>query len=54
MSLEKIFLIFIDKIEHVAIDDKSTNYKKYSDLSNAKITNGLFNTYDSLIKKNIK
>ena len=54
MNLEKNFLIFIDKIEHVAIDDKSTKYEKYLNLSNAKITNGLFNTYDSLIKKRYK
>ena len=54
MRLEKNFLVFIDKVEHVVIDEKSTEYGKYLNLSKAKITNGLFNTYDSFIKKRYK
>ena len=48
------YLIFINKIENVSIDTNSKEYEKYAKLSEIKITNGLYNTYDNYIKKKYK
>ena len=44
------FLIYIDKIENVSIDENSEKYKKYFDLSKDKITDDLYNTYNSYLE----
>ena len=54
IGLTENYLIYIDMIENVSIDEKSDKYKKYLDLSKAKITNRLFNTYDNFIKEKYK
>ena len=51
IGLNEIFLIYIDKITSVSIDENSDEYEKYFKLSKISMTNGLFNTYDSYIKK---
>ena len=51
ISLTENFLVYIDKIEHATIDEKSDEYKKYLSMSKMKISNELFNTYDDHIKK---
>ena len=51
LGMAENYLIYIDKIENVTIDEKSEEYTKYLDLSRKKITNNLFNTYDKYIKK---
>ena len=51
LDMTENYLIYIDKIENVTISEKSDEYKKYSNLSKIKITNGLLNTYDNYIKK---
>ena len=48
------FLIYIDKIENVTIDENSQEYEKYLNLSKLNIANELYNTYDSYIKKRYK
>ena len=45
------FLVYVDKITDVAINENSKEYKKYFNLSKINITNELFNTYDNYIKK---
>ena len=54
INLGENFLVYIDEIENVTIDKKSDEYKKYLGLSAIKITNDLYNTYDSYIKKKYK
>ena len=54
IDLKKNFLIFIEKIENVTIDKKSDEFREYLNQSRFKVTSGLFNTYDNLIKKNYK
>jgi len=44
------FLIYIDKIENVSIDENSENYEKYFNLSKNKITTDLYNTYNSYLE----
>ena len=53
-DLTESFLIYIDKIEHATIDEKSEDYKKYVNLSKSEITYQLLNTYDNYIKKRYK
>ena len=48
------FLIYIDKIENVTIDENSQEYEKYLNLSKLNIANELYNTYDYYIKKRYK
>ncbi len=54
LELKENFLIYIDKIENVIIDDKSAKYKKYLELSEVEITNELFTTYDNYLKQKYK
>ena len=50
ISLRENFLIYIEKIESVSIDQNPDNYKKYFDSSQARVINNLYNTYDSYLK----
>ena len=54
LSLFENFLVYIDKIENVSIEESSDEYQKYLNLSKSKITNELYNTYDNYIKKRYK
>ena len=54
IDMAESFLIYIDKIKNVTIDEKSDSYKKYLRLSGLKLSNELFNTYDSYIRKKYK
>ena len=45
------YLIFIDKIENVSIDENSQNYEKYFNLSKEKMVNDLYNTYNSYLER---
>ena len=54
IAMTESFLIYIDKIKNVTIDEKSDSYKKYLRLSGLKLSNELFNTYDSYIRKKYK
>ena len=49
--MSEIFLIYIDKIENVLLGNNSENYEKYFNLSKAKLSNNLYNTYDLYLKK---
>ena len=51
IGLNEIFLIYIDKIISASLDENSDEYKKYFKLSKISMTNKIFNTYDSYIKK---
>ena len=51
LDMTENYLIYIDKIENVTIDEKSEEYTKYLNLSRKKIANNLFITYDKYIKK---
>ena len=51
ISLEQSFLVYIDKIENLNINEKPEEYKKHLNLSKIKISNNLFNSYDRYIKK---
>jgi Fe2+ transport system protein B len=54
IDMSENFLIYIDKIENVTIDGKSDSYKKHLRLSRLKLSNELFNTYDTYIRKKYK
>ena len=55
ISLSESFLVYIDKIENTYIVDKnSEDYKKYSNLAKIKISNELYNTYDTYLKQKYK
>ena len=54
LNLSENFLIYIDKIENVSINNNSEDYQKYLDLSRIRIVNDLYNTYDNYIKKRYK
>ena len=47
----EIFLIYIDKIENVSIDESSESYKKFLVLSKDNIKADLYNTYNSYLEK---
>ena len=44
-------LIYVDKIEHVSIDQNSEEYDKYFLQTNARIINNIYNIYDSHMNK---
>ena len=48
------FLIYIDKIENVKIDNNSKEFQKYLNLSRKRIVNDIYNTYDAYLRKKYK
>ena len=54
LDLAENFLIYIDRIKSVTINEKTNEYKKYLNISQNKISNALLNTYDDYIKKKYK
>ena len=54
VTLTENFLVYVDEIIDVYIDENSSEYEKYFKLSKIRITNELFNTYDNYIKKKYK
>ena len=50
IDLRESFLIYIDKVESVLVDQATEDYKKYVNLSKIKMTSNLYNTYDSYLK----
>ena len=54
IGLTENFLIYIDKIENVSINEQSNEYEKYLKLSKVRVTNELFNTYDIYIQNKYK
>ena len=51
VGLENSYLVFIDKVENIHIQENSEDYKKYFNLSKSKIKNDLYNTYDLYLKE---
>ena len=51
INLSENFLIYIDKVNNVNIDENSEEYENYFKLSKINISGRLFNTYDEYIKK---
>ena len=49
ISLTESYLVYIDKIKNVFIDENEEDYKKYLNLSKIRLTNNLYNTYDSYL-----
>ena len=54
LNLLENYLLYINKIENVSIDENSNDYEKYSKLSRVKTTSKLYNTYDNYIKTKYK
>jgi len=54
IGFSKNYLIFIDKIENVTIDENSEEYQKYLDLTKSKIVSDLYNTYDNYLNSRYK
>jgi len=54
IALRENFLIYIDKIENVSINENSKDYNKYFNLSKAMLASSLYNTYDSHLKNKYK
>ena len=54
INLSENFLIFIDKVENVTINENSEEYQKYLDLSRGKIVKELYNTYDNYLNEKYK
>ena len=49
-NLLENYLIYIDKVNNVTITKNDEGYQKYVDVSEAKIKNNLFNTYDNYLR----
>ena len=54
IGLTENYLVYIDNIEHGSITKDSDEYKKYFNLSRDKMTNNIFNTYDTYLKNKYK
>ena len=51
INLEKNFLVHINLIEKIKINEETEEYNKFSKVSKIRITTGLFNTYDKFLKE---
>ena len=54
IGLSENFLIYIDKIKNVTIDENSEEYQTYFNLSKNQMVNELYNTYENYIQKKYK
>ena len=54
LNFAENLLVFIDKIENIAINENSSEYQKYLKMAKTQITASLYNTYDNYIKKRYK
>ena len=54
IDFEENYLIYIDKVENVTIDENSEEYQTYLNLSKIKIARDLYNTYDNYLSKRYK
>ena len=50
INLDETYLIYIDEIKNVQIDENSDEYEKYSNLSKTEIINSIYSTYDRYLK----
>ena len=53
-NFKKSYLVYIDEINNVSIVKNSTEFKKYSDLSELHLTGNLYKTYDKYLKNKYK
>ena len=51
VNLSDILLVFINSVENVEFSNNPDDYKKYMNLSKKKLTNSLYNTYDTYLKR---
>jgi len=51
VNLSDILLVFINSVENVEFSNDPDDYKKYMNLSKKKLTNSLYKTYDTYLKK---
>ena len=54
MGLQESYLVYIENVENKSISQSSEDYKKYHNLSKAKIKSDLFNTYNSYLNQKYK
>ena len=54
ISFSENYLVFIDKVENVTVNENSEEYQKYLDLSRSRIVKELYNTYDNYLSKKYK
>ena len=54
LNFTEVYLIYVDKVQNVKINENSKDFSEYFKLSQAKIVNELYNTYDSYIKSKYK
>ena len=50
LNLSEAYLIYIDTVEQVTINNDSDEYKAYSNLAKFNIKGEIFNTYDTYLK----
>jgi hypothetical protein len=50
LNLSEAYLIYIDTVEQVTINNDSDEYKSYSNLAKFNIKGEIFNTYDTYLK----
>ena len=51
IDMKENFLIYIDSIENVTIDNKSDEYEKYYKLAKLKMTNNIYNSYNNYLEQ---
>ena len=54
LDLLENYLVYINKITNVTINENNEEYNKYENLSKIKMTGDIFNTYDTYIKDRYK
>ena len=54
VNFNENFLVYIDKVTNVSIEEKSEEYKNYEDLSKMEIVRDLYTSYDNYIKQRYK
>ncbi len=54
LDFSENYLVYVDKIEKVSIEENSNEFEKYLKISKNELRNELYNTYDYFLKMRYK
>ena len=54
LGFRESYLVYIEEIKRASINKNSKEFEEYSEITKARFTNNIYNTYDTYLKKKYK
>ena len=54
LGFKETYLVYIEEIKRATINKNSKEFEEYSEITKARFTNNIYNTYDTYLKKKYK